>query len=373
MRLRLPRIDRTTAFIALGAVLLGALYVVAATWVESHFAETVSSTSSLSSSGEGLKVWYDYLGRFGVAPRQLTEFGSLPASATVVLAGPFETAPTAADAGRLASWVRDGGRAVVVGLDEGGILGTIGSLDGDVSADAGSVVGPAYPSAYAPGISRIAAGSGRLTVDGPAWVALYGDSIGATLVTRRYGRGEVVWLADVTPVSNDGISRADDARFAVRLALEGGRPVYFDEYHHGLTSEVGAWTRLGLGGQAALVLILAAVAVLLFARGRRIGPAIERPGVPAARGGAYIAQLAELFRTAGARSEALAALEDGVSRAIARRYGTREAGLARQPGAREALARSVALRRRGRIAKDEFVTTAALLRAARNEVEGGNG
>jgi hypothetical protein len=234
-------------------------------------------------------------------------------------------------------------------------------------------VGPAYPSAYAPGISRIAAGSGRLTVDGPAWVALYGDSIGATLVTRRYGRGEVVWLADVTPVSNDGISRADDARFAVRLALEGGRPVYFDEYHHGLTSEVGAWTRLGLGGQAALVLILAAVAVLLFARGRRIGPAIERPGVPAARGGAYIAQLAELFRTAGARSEALAALEDGVSRAIARRYGTREAGLARQPGAREALARSVALRRRGRIAKDEFVTTAALLRAARNEVEGGNG
>jgi hypothetical protein len=37
------------------------------------------------------------------------------------------------------------------------------------------------------------------------------------------------------------------------------------------------------------------------------------------------------------------------------------------------VARSVALRERGEIGKTEFVTTAALLRAARNEVEGGNG
>lgn len=374
MRSRFPRIDRTTALIALGALLLGALYMVAATWVESRFADIVPSSSSLSKSTTGLSVWHDYLARLGLAPRLLTDFASLPATGTIVAAGPFESPASEADADTLAAWVRAGGRLILVGQDTLDLATGIGELTGDVSADTTSVVSPVFPSPYTSGVGEIVAGSGRFTLDAPQWVALFADGHGAAVATRRFGAGEVVWLADVTPVGNTGIGQRDGAAFAVRLAVAGGPgPVYFDEYHHGLSAQATAWTRIGAGGRAALVLLFAAIAVFLLARGRRIGPAIARPELPAARGSAYIPQLAELYRTAGARAEALASLEDGLSRAIARRYGSREAGLSRQTGARESLERSGALRASGRIEKDEFVTTAARLRAARNEVEGGNG
>jgi hypothetical protein len=372
VKLRLPRVDRATAFIAVAAVALGAMYMFAATWVESRFADTVASTSSLSRSATGLAVWHDYLARLGQQPRLLTDFGSLPASGTVVAAGPFEKAPTDGDATAIAEWVRAGGRLVLVGQDAVGLAPQV-DWGADVAAEATSHVAPVLPGPYSSGVGTIVGGPGRFHLTGPDWVPLYADGGGTAVATRRDGAGEIVWLADVMPVSNAGIALADDARFAVRLALAGGGALYFDEYHHGLTSSATAWSRVGPGGRAAIWLLLAAVAVLLLVRGRRVGPAIARAEVPAARGSAYIAQLAELYRNAGARPEALAGLEEGLSRAVARRYGTKEAGLARQPGARDALARSAALRQRGRIEKNEFVAAAALLRAARNEVEGGNG
>jgi hypothetical protein len=373
MRFRFPRVDRATAFIALGAILLGALYMTAATWVESRFADVVPSSSALSRSTIGLSVWHDYLARLGERPRLLTDFAALPTTGTIVAAGPFEKAATQGEADSLAAWVRAGGHLVIIGQETGVLGSRLAELGGDVSANTTSVVGPTLPGRYGTGIGAIVAGSGRFQLTDPEWVSLYGDADGTAVGFADFGKGEVVWLADIMPVSNDGIGQRDDARFAVRLGLAGGGPLYFDEYHHGLSSQATAWTRIGAGGQAGLLLLLAAVAALLLARGRRIGPAIARPEIPEARGSAYISQLAELYRTAGARADALAGLEDGLSRAVARRYGTKAAGLVRHPAAANALTRSATLRERARIDKGEFVTTAALLRAARNEVEGGNG
>jgi hypothetical protein len=376
MRFRFPHIDRPTAFIVIAAVFLGALYMVAATWVESHFADVVPSSSALSRSVTGLSVWHDYLAELGLGPQLLTDFAALPATGTIVMAPPFENEPTAADAQRLKEWITGGGRLVIVGSDSTAFMLDMGLITSGVSVQSAvaSTAVPVLPGPLTQGVGSIATGSnGTAVLTGPEWVALYSDGHGTAVATRSFGNGRVEWLLDPRPVNNDGIALADDARFAVRIALASPGPVYFDEYHHGLTSETTAWDRLGTGGRAAVWLILAAVAVLLLARGRRTGPAITHPEVPAARGTAYMTQLAELYRAAGARAEALAGLEDALTRAIARRYGTKEIGLARQPGAREALARSAALRQRGRIDKGEFVTTAALLRAARNEVEGGNG
>jgi hypothetical protein len=376
MRFRFPRLDRATGFIIIAAVLLGALYMVAATWVESRFADVVPSSSALSRSVTGLSVWHDYLAELGVRPQLLTDFAALPVGGTIIIAPPFENEPTAADAQRLKAWVTDGGRAVFVGSDPTTLLMDAGFITTavDVQSAVASTAVPVLPGPLTEGVGSIATGSsGTADLRGPEWVPVFSDGHGTAVATRAFGRGRVDWLIDARPVNNDGIALADDARFAVRLALAGPGPVYFDEYHHGLTSQVTAWDRLGSGGRAAVWLVLAAVAVLLLARGRRTGPAIVHTEVPASRSTAYVAQLAELYRAAGARGDALAGLEDGLTRAIARRYGTKEIGLARQSGARDALARSSALRQRGRIDRREFVTTAALLRAARNEVEGGNG
>jgi hypothetical protein len=373
MRRRLPRVDRTTAFIAIAALLLGILYMTAATWVQAHFADTVPSTSSLSTSSTGLKVWRDYLDRLGLRPQLLTDFSALPASSTIVLAGPFEKPPTEDDSKRLGAWVRAGGRAVFVGLDDGGIADAIGSLSGDVAAETTSRVSPSFPGAYASGIARISAGAGRFSFDDPAWVTLYGDAKGPSVVVRALGKGQAVWLADPAPVSNDGMGLEDDAAFAVQLASAPGERIYFDEYHHGVTTQVTAWGLLGPGRRAALLILLAGALALVVALGRRRGPAIARPDLPAARGGAYIGQLAELYRIAGARSVALEQIEDGLARALTRRYGDRAGGLLRNARAREAVEASAELRARGTMTKAQFVAAAQALRAARKEVEGGNG
>jgi len=372
MRWRL-KVDRTTAFIAVGALVLGAMYMGAATWVESRFADAVPSTSVLSTSSPGLKVWHDYLERLDLRPRLLTRFDSLPASATIIVAAPFENAPSPDESSHLAEWAGPGGGGGLVGVDALGLADALGRLGGDVSSDATSVAGPVYPGAYASGVGNIVAGAGRLTLDSTAWVALYKDGGGVVLASKRLGRGEVVWLADATPVSNAAIGERDDAAFAVQLAYAPGRDIYFDEYHHGTVEDVTAWGRLGAGGRSAVWLLLLGTAAFLLARGRRTGPAIAKAEVPVARGGAYIAQLAELYRTAGARPEALASLEDGLGRALQRRYGDRATGLHRHPEAVKAIGASTALRDRGSIGKDEFVSAAAHLRAARKEVEGGNG
>lgn len=369
MRIPRLRVDRTTAFIAIGAVLLGVAYMGIATWVNAQFADTVPSTSSLSTSSVGLKVWRDYLTRLEMDPQLLTDFSSLPETGTIVLAGSFENPPSEDDAKRLETWVREGGRAVIVGLDDGGIGGAFDPPAATVSGDEDSLVAPSFPGALAHEVDLIAAGSGRFDAGTGPWVTLYGDTRGSAIISRVYEKGHVVWLADVTPVTNDGIGRNDSARLAVQLVNAPGG-VYFDEYHHGITTSATAWGMIGAGGRAALLLLLAGALAFLFARGRRLGPAIARREVPAARGGAYIAQLAELFRTAGARAEALEKLEGGLAHALVRRYGDRASGLARQAGAARALEEASALRARGAIGRDEFVAAARRLRAARKEVEG---
>jgi hypothetical protein len=371
-RLRM-RLDRTTAVIVIAAVLLGAAYMAMATWLNGHFADTVPSTSSLSTSSVGLKVWRLYLDRLGMQPALLTDFSSLPESSTIVFAGSFENPPSESDARRVEEWVAAGGHAVFVGLDDQGLGGSFDPPPGSVRGEASAALTPVFPGAFAGPIGTIAPGEGRFESRSLDWVSLFEDAHGAALMARIYGKGTVTWLADVTPVSNDGIGMRDDARLAVQLASAGHGRIYFDEYHHGLTDAPTVWSSIGAGGRAGIFLLLAGVAALLLARGRRLGPTIPVVETPAARGSAYIGQLAELFRKAGARSEALVRIEDGLIHALVRRYGDRGSGLARQPRAARALGMASAARARGSVTKDEFVAVARELRAARKEVEGGNG
>ena len=236
-----------------------------------------------------------------------------------------------------------------------------------------SVVEPSLPGVYASGVGRIAPGVGRLQPADPSWVVHYRDDAGPALLSRALGSGEIAWLADASAVSNDGIGIEDNARLAVLLASQGGRGIYFDEFHHGFVNEASVWDRLGYGGQAATVLLFVGLGVVVIASARRIGPPVRPLEEPPARGGAYIGQLAELYRKAGARAEALEALEDGLARSLARRYGTRAGGLARQPRAAEALQTSSVLRVKHDIGRDEFLAAAKRLRRARMEVEGTHG
>ncbi|MDO8964259.1 MAG: DUF4350 domain-containing protein [Coriobacteriia bacterium] len=373
MRWRLPRPDRTTVAVILVALAFAGMYAWLGSYITDYYQRTSPRPSVFSQSDRGLSIWYAYLDGLGLAPATLRTFDELPAGATLIIAGPLGENPGPGDAKRLARWVRDGGRLVLVSIEMQGLIDEFGTLPVPANAEATAAVRPTQPGVYTQGVRTTEAGIGRFGKGDPAWVGLFGDAQGRTLISQVFGRGEVLWLADAHSVSNAGIGKADNARLALLLASEGGRSIYFDEFHQGFKDEASIWDRLGYGGQAATVLILAGVVILVGGRARRLGPPIAVVEEPAARGGAYIGQLAELYRAAGARAEALEALEDGLTRALGRRYGTRATGLQRQPAAREALDASTTARLRGTIGRDEFLGLAEGLRRARNEVEGTHG
>jgi len=371
MNLPRIRIDRTTAFVLIAAVLVIGAYVALVSLAQQYYTVTAASPSAYGTDSAGLSIYFRYLEALRLTPQTLKTMEKLPAGATIIAAAPFENPPSPSEGRALVAWVRGGGRLVLAG-EADAILRGSGLGASPSTGDPLVGLGPDQPGSLSRGVTKMEPGVSRLLSTDPGWVVHYRDGKGAVLMSAVLGRGEVVWLADTHPISNGGIGSADDAALAVALA-DAGRPIYFDEYHHGFTDDATVWDRLGYGGQAAVVLLAVGLMLLLVATARRIGPPIAEVEVVQARTGAYIGQLAELYRKAGARGDALSSLEDGLFRALTRRHGTLEAGLKHHPEAREALQASAALRAGGPISKDAFMTASRRIRRARQEVEGRHG
>lgn len=371
--MRRLHVDRLTVMMFIGAVAFIAAYSATVALSNRYYVVSAPPSSVYSASPAGFKVYYTYLRELGLKPGILKSFETLPAHATLIVAGPFQKSPSAGEAQAIGRWVRGGGRLVTVGADARELLDPIGLGGSPNTGDASETLRPLFPGAYADGVTALQPGPDRLLLDESAWVAHFKDFGGQVLVSRKVDAGEVVWFSGPFALSNAGIGRADNGRLSVLLAAAGGRGVYFDEFHHGYVEEPGYWDRLPAGGRSAVLLLAAALAIALIGWSRRIGPVIEPLHEAEARGGAYIGQLAELYRKAGARAEALSALEDGLTHALARTHGTLDAGLARHPDARDALTASRALREAGAIPEDRFLSTARRLSRARQEVEGQNG
>jgi len=367
------RIDAKTVTAVAVAIVLLSTYWIALGLAERFYGFRQETASTYSQSETGLKVLFRYLDELGYQPRELTQFEELPESGTIVVAGEssFEKDFTAEETSRLRAWVENGGRVLLVGWQARDGIG-VSVRDVAPASGAETTVSPVYPAKETVGVSRISIGAARLRVNDTGWVTVARDGGGAVLIERALGAGEVVWLADVTPLANNGIERADNALLAIALTTAGG-PVYFDEYHHGFAFGGGIWQRLRAGGQAATIIGVFALFFLLLTRARRIGPPILEPETPPARTSAYIDSLAELYRKAGARPEALQVLEDGLTRALARRYGTVALGRARRADVSSALEHSATLRTRGGISESEFVSVAGQIVRLRREVEGIDG
>ncbi|TLM72998.1 MAG: DUF4350 domain-containing protein [Actinobacteria bacterium] len=368
------RFDTTTVLAVVLAIALTAGYALAVYLSREFYYVEAPPGSTFSAQPEGLRTAYRYLSALGADVRTLQQFETLPATGTLVIAAPEGLAAesTDAEAERLAHWVEGGGRLVLAGLSAGTLADTVAQATGVSRASAKpATLTPVQQTRFVTGVTQVAFDEARLDISAdPGWVTTFRDGSGALLVSRTFGAGEVVWLADALPLSNAGLARADDGDFAVRLLASVPGPVFFDEYHHGFAKGGGAWDRLGSGGRTGVVLLLIAALALVVSRAQRVGPPVEEREVPAARTTAYIDSLAELYRRAGARAHALEALEDGLARALARRWGTTAAGLSRTPEAAGALGASRALRARETMTTQEFLGAAAQLRRVRCETEG---
>jgi hypothetical protein len=293
------------------------------------------ASSSFATKPEGLAAWAELAERNGVRVRALRQ---PPADATfgdsrtvaVMDAGSL----TREDARALRRFAERGGLVIVGGEPHGWVETLLGGERAPAWDDDGPKTARVMESApEAGGVTKVeTAGEGRWAERG----GLTGDE-GPLLVGRPIGNGRVALLADTSPLQNRLLDRGDNAAFA--LALAGRGPLAFVESVHGYGPARGLAAIPARFGWALIGLLLAAL-VFMFARGRRLGPPEpERRELPPPRR-AYVDSLAATMARGNAREEAVAPVRAEARRRLARRAGLRDDA---PPEARAQAARELGL------------------------------
>ncbi len=143
---------------------------------------------------------------------------------------------------------------------------------------------------------------------------------GAVVVSYSVGRGEVIWWASPTPLTNQGLHQ--DGNLRLLLASVGGpdRTVYFDEFMHGINQS--PWTAAhGTPLTGIIVQTCCVAALLLFSFARGSGPhrALVQP--PRASPLEFVESMGALYAKAGASRVAIAAAERRLTEFLAHEGG----------------------------------------------------
>lgn len=300
-------------------------------------------SSSYATSARGVAAYAELLGRYRhdiVQERSLPRSAALNPGATVFLLDPPDVA--SADLSALHTFVEDGGRLVVAGV-QGEQLRALGA------PAVRTVRGGKLESVSGLGDVR------RIRTERPvAWRISSRSS--SFVLERPVGRGRLYLLADASPLQNRLLADADNAALGIALAGPPSRPAEFLETYHGYGRSSGlsalplSW-KLLLGGLA-----LAAL-VWLVARGRRFGPAEPegRELAPARR--IYVDSLASVIARSRQRDAAVEPVRTEARRALRRRFS-----LSHDAGDEDLRAAA----KRLNVPDDEI---AALLGSARSDVD----
>lgn len=167
----------------------------------------------------------------------------------------------------------------------------------------------------------LSAGRGSFSDPGAARPAVRSARGGdALVVTKAIGDGEVVLLADASPLQNRLLARGDNAALGLSLAGDRGAPVQFVEAVHGygqgrgLGALPGSWKlALGAAGLGGLLFLLS--------HARRLGPPDPPAPAPSPSRGAYVDALGEILHRTGDSAAATEALRENARELLAERHG----------------------------------------------------
>ncbi|MFN2543249.1 MAG: DUF4350 domain-containing protein [Actinomycetota bacterium] len=230
----------------------------------------------------------------------------------------------------LLQWVAGGGRLVVadpgsalvrlLGADR---LGRAGGLSETVTVPADCI---------APEAANVAAVEALSTDDVflpslAGWTGCFGTGRGSLLLERGLGRGTIVLLGGVSPLTNELLARADNAVLARRVIGDG--PVLFGPaVPPGAAPSRGVWTALPVRARVVILALAAALIAFAIFRARRLGrPVPEEPASPIP-GTELVEAVGALYRAARATGHGAEVLRratmDRVSKRIGVTHGTPE-------------------------------------------------
>jgi hypothetical protein len=308
--------------------------------------------SVYSEETDGLAATARFVRDLGREPVKLTrpvqQLGSRSEPRLLIMVEPQSAVPLPsgeAGIGRLEArgvlrWVAEGNTLVLCGRHGDALHRELGvELTTDLTAaedETPRAVDLGEAGAYTAGIERLLM-EGRDELSAPKGLPLWWleGKVGAVLL--RHGRGRVLVIADPSLLTRRGLVRADNCLLLyniLRRHVPEGRPVYFDEYHHGLRSGAGFWGYLNYHGQHwALLPVLAALAVAVWSMAIRLGPAVSPPQIQQTDAVDYASALARIYQGAGVRH----LLADSLTRSFVARL-THHLGLRRSAPPAEILA-----------------------------------
>ena len=217
----------------------------------------------------------------------------------------------------IGDFVDQGGRIILAGPDPGGLFAAMGRDLDDLPSWAAQ--GPSSAVSSLDGVDRVPLeGRGQLRGGVGVTSILDGDDGEAVAVVWREGDGDVIWLADPTPLLNQGLAEGDSAGFAMSLA--GGRDVAFDEYRHGFGGE-GFWQLLPKNWAGTLLLLGVAVLGGMIAYSRRLGPPEETERHLQPERGAYVESVAAILGRTGPVRDSIEPVRRRVRRLLIQRAG----------------------------------------------------
>jgi len=140
-------------------------------------------------------------------------------------------------------------------------------------------------------------------------LALYGTSDSAAVVTWKVGKGQILWWAGSTPLTNAGITREENLAFFLNSVADWTSDeryaIYWDEYFHGQRSSI--WNYVGRTSLPWGMLQLGLLALaILFTFSRRSGPTFTPATVSRLSPLEFVDTLGGLYEHAGAASSAVA-------------------------------------------------------------------
>ena len=267
-----PTLDPRDRKLFLGAAVVFVVLIVGAVIFGGPAGQKLQVPSSYSTASDGAKAAYLLLSGAGYKEgrweKPLTQLPNT--AATLIIAEPMES-PTQEERERLNAFISAGGRVIASGMFAGTFLpenSSIPDLVGGMTWKKVSAVSPSEITRAAPEI--VLAPQARWLNYSAAY-ALYGDEDQTLVVKYPYGKGEVLWWASATPLSNAGLKEKGNLEFFLACLGPSTRPILWDEYIHGYRETLALSIAHSPVKWLALQLSLLALAVLATFS-RRSGP-----------------------------------------------------------------------------------------------------
>ncbi len=254
-------------------VLLVAVSVLFAPAESSGSAGFPSSYSSSWDGAEGaflLLQKLDYrVSRWEHPPTELP----IDASGKVLILADPAQSPSEEERYAISEFIQRGGLVVATGLSSSGFLPEAKPFQAGDPFDEPETFHATIPSLIsrgAPQISMMAPTSWQ--PDSLRQMVVYGDEDTAAVVAYPFGKGEVIWWASATPLTNQAIRNSGNLAFFLNcVGASRQNEILWDEYFHGVHGSLFTFLRRTplLWGAAQFGLILLAIFVTYS---RRLGP-----------------------------------------------------------------------------------------------------